>query len=120
MENGYETMETTEPNHLKGYTKKFVRRKEKKKDLKKDFNEIKGYIKEGKAIIGTERTLKSIKLGKIQKVYYSQSIAEETFEALEHYSNINEFEMIPLEYKSKEVGANLNKPFNISIIGILK
>ncbi len=109
-----------DPNYLKGYISKVVRRKEKKVDVDKVFKEIKDFAKEGKVVIGTNRVTKESKRGNMKKVYFSSNVSDEVKKELEYYSKISGFEIELLSYSSSEFGAKLEKPFLISVLGILK
>ena len=80
-------------------------------DIKKDL--------QGKDIvIGTERTLKELKKGGINKVYVSKNCREDTNEDIEHYAQIQKAEFIVVKENNEELGVMCKKPFPISVIGI--
>lgn len=114
----FEYVKETEPNELKGFTKKVIRKKKEKEDVDSGFKELYKYIKENKIILGSEKTLKLIKLGKINKVFLSKNASEMVRAKLEHYKSLEAVELIELNYTSSELGNKLVKPFNVSIVGV--
>lgn len=73
-----------------------------------------------RVIIGTRRTIKFLKLGKIKKVYIVKNAPENIKRDIEYYSKIASIEVEMLDITNEELGASLKKPFKISVIGILK
>ena len=82
--------------------------------------EIKKILKTEKYIIGTDRTIKAIKLGKIKKVLLASNCKEETRKDIKYYSSIGKFDIIESNLANDELGVVCKKSFPISIIGILK
>lgn len=82
--------------------------------------QIKKLIKEEKIIIGTERTFKSLKLGKISKVLISSNCPASVEKSVLHYSGLSGAEAVKIKYANDELGVICKKPFSISIMGVLK
>ena len=82
--------------------------------------EIKKLIKAKKLVIGTERTIKNLKLGKVEKVLISSNCSESTLKDLTHYAKLSKTEIIKVNYLNEELGAMCKKPFSISVLSILK
>ena len=82
--------------------------------------QIKKLIKEEKIIIGSERTLKSLKLGKIGKVLLSSNCPAGVEKSVLHYSALSGAELIKLKYANEELGVICKKSFSISMMGVLK
>ena len=82
--------------------------------------QIKKLIKEEKIIIGSERTLKSLKLGKIGKVLLSSNCPASVEKSVLHYSALSGAEAVKLKYANEELGVICKKPFSISMMGVLK
>ncbi len=120
MELDFDYVKDTEPNHLKGFVNKKLRIKEKKEDVNKEIKVLKNYMKNNKLVIGTEVTLKKVKLGLIKEVYYSKNVEEYTLKKLQHYQNISGIGLNGLNFTSTELGEKLEKPFSISLIGVIK
>ncbi len=81
--------------------------------------EIRKAIREGKVIIGTDRTIKFIMNGKISKVVIAKNCPENIRKRLEYYSKIYGIEIVEFDGNNKELGTFCGKPFSISVMGIL-
>ena len=82
--------------------------------------EIKKLIKAKNIIIGTERTIKALKLGKVEKVIRSSNCAENVVDDLNYYASLNKTEIIKVNYPNDELGVICKKPFSISVLSIVK
>jgi len=91
-----------------------------KKIADKTVTEIKSLLKTKKVIIGTEKTMKNLLLGKIERIFLSSNCPENIREDIEYYSKLKIFGVIELKYPNDELGAICKKPFPISVLGVLK
>lgn len=91
-----------------------------KKNSVDELSEIKKYIKEGKVVIGTDRTLKEMRQGMISKIYLSSNVQKELVETLEQFSKISDVELVRLSLANDDLGTLCRKPFSISILGVYK
>ncbi|MBW3002816.1 ribosomal L7Ae/L30e/S12e/Gadd45 family protein [Candidatus Woesearchaeota archaeon] len=91
-----------------------------KRRIDKTAVEIRGLLADNKLIIGTERTLKLLRLGKLKQVFLSANCADSTKEDILHYSNIAGVKVKDLAYPGSELGVVCKKPYSISVIGVLK
>lgn len=82
--------------------------------------EIKKMMKAGNIIIGTERALKSLKLGKIQKIFLSSNCPAKIEKDINYYAWMAGAEAVKLEYPNDELGTICKKPFSISVLALLK
>lgn len=82
--------------------------------------EIRKNLEEKKIIIGTDRTIKNLKLGKIKKIYVTKNIPEDVKKDIEHYSKLAKVEVVALKYANEELGVICKKPFAISVVSLLK
>ena len=80
--------------------------------------ELKKLLRSENAIIGTERTLKGLKIGKIKKVLVASNCNERTEKLIRHHAELSESEFIKLNYPNDELGSICKKPFSISVIGL--
>jgi len=92
--------------------------KKKTVDVSKD--EIRKLLKSKKLIIGTDRVTKLAKQAKLDKVFISRNAPKTVLDDLDHYCKLGNIEVIRLQYANDEVGEMCNKPFSISILGVLK
>ncbi len=88
--------------------------------IDKDIEEIKNALKMNTLIIGTDRTIKMIKQGKIEKVFVTTSCPENILQDLEHYEKIVKFKLIKLDYPNTELGVFCKKQYSISVVSIAK
>jgi large subunit ribosomal protein L30e len=86
----------------------------------KDISEIRKLLKSKGIIIGTDKALTNLKLGKIKKVYLSSNCSQETAESIKRYSKLGGAEVILLKYPNDELGILCKKPFSISVLSVAK
>jgi large subunit ribosomal protein L30e len=85
-----------------------------------DIEEIKKNIKTAKLIIGTERTLKQLKLGKIAKVFIASNCKDSTTKDVEYYCGLAGVELVKLDMPKNELGIVCKKQFSIAVLSMLK
>ena len=85
-----------------------------------NLGDIKKNLKTDKLVIGTERTLKSLQLGKLSKVFTSSKTTKDIVDDFEHYCNLTKTELVRLDVPNDELGTICKKPFPISVMGLLK
>ena len=82
--------------------------------------EIKKMLKLGNIIIGTERTIKSLKLGRIAKVLVSSNCPAKVEKDISYYVGLSGAELHKLDYPNDELGVICKKPFSISVLALTK
>ena len=82
--------------------------------------EIKKLLKAGNIIIGTERTIKNLKLGKVQKVLVSSNCPSNVEKDINYYASLSGAELHKLDYPNDELSVICKKPFSISVLALLK
>ena len=82
--------------------------------------EIKKIIRAGNAVVGTEITLKNLKLGRVEKVLLSSNCPAKVEKDINHYAALGNAELHKLEYPNDELGVICKKPFSVSVLSILK
>ncbi|MBI2660616.1 ribosomal L7Ae/L30e/S12e/Gadd45 family protein [Candidatus Woesearchaeota archaeon] len=85
-----------------------------------DSAEIKKLMKSGNIVIGTEKTIKSLKLGRIQKVLLSANCPAKVERDINYYAGLDKVEFHKLDYPNDELGVICKKPFSISVLALLK
>lgn len=90
-----------------------------KKKIEKIGIELRKLLTEKKLVIGAERTMKYLKLGKLKQVYASRNCAQQTKDDLVHDSKLAKAEFKLLENSSAELGVFCKKPFPVSVVGVL-
>ncbi|MFC1800473.1 ribosomal L7Ae/L30e/S12e/Gadd45 family protein [Nanoarchaeota archaeon] len=91
-----------------------------KKVIQKEIEEIKKALIAGTVIIGTERTVKNLKLGKVEKVFLTSNCPEDVKEQVERYAKLNKVKIITLVQPNDEMGALCKKPYAISVLSFVK
>jgi len=81
--------------------------------------DIKDAMAKKKLVVGTDRTIKNIKLGKESKVFISKNCPKDVKDDLERYSKISKVEVSMLEMSNEELSIICKKPYSISVLGIL-
>jgi len=82
--------------------------------------EIKKLLKSKNLVIGTEKTLKQLKLGKIDTVILSSNCPDKVAQDLIYYAGLSKVETVKVPYPNEELGMICKKPFSISVLSILK
>jgi len=82
--------------------------------------EIKKLLRLGKVMLGTERTVKSLKLGAVEKVLLSSNCPANVEKNINYYASLSGAEMHKLSYANDELGVICKKPFSISVLALLK
>ena len=82
--------------------------------------EIKKMLKSGSVIIGTERTIKNLKLGRVQKVLVSLNCPARVESDISHYAGLSGAEFYKLDYPNDELSVICKKPFSISVLAFIK
>tara|TARA_Y100000310_G_C20567584_1_gene756322 strand:- start:193 stop:465 length:273 start_codon:yes stop_codon:yes gene_type:complete len=79
--------------------------------------DLKKLMQSEEVIIGTDKTLKSLKLGKVKKVMVASNCVETVIKSLKHYAKLGNAEFIKLGFANDELGLICKKPFSISVLG---
>jgi len=82
--------------------------------------EIKKLLKQENLIIGTERTLKQMKLGNVETVLLSTNCPQKVIDDIDYYAKLSDIEKVELNYPNDELGVICKKPFSISVLSLLK
>ncbi len=85
-----------------------------------DAAEIKKMLKAGNVIIGTERAIKGLKSGRVQKVLLSSNCPTGVEKDINYYAGLSNAEFCKLDYANDELGVICKKPFSISVLALLK
>ena len=83
-------------------------------------DDIKKMLKSGNVIVGTQRTMKQLKTGKIEKVLMSSNVPEKVEKDIEHYAKLSGAESAKLDIPNDELGVVCRKPFSISVLAVVK
>ena len=83
-------------------------------------DEIKKLFKKNKLIIGTQKTIKALRLVKLDKVFLSSNCPEEVEKNIAYYSKLAKVNIVKLNMPNDELGVLCKKQFPISVLGMLK
>ncbi|MEA3430004.1 MAG: ribosomal L7Ae/L30e/S12e/Gadd45 family protein [Nanoarchaeota archaeon] len=92
----------------------------KKVVISKAIEEIKEALKNGKAVIGSERSIKLLRTGEISKIFVTSNCPENMKNDINHYADLAKVEVVHLKQPNDELGIICKKPFAISLISVLK
>lgn len=82
--------------------------------------DVKKLAKEKKAFVGTDQTIKNLKLGKVSKVLLASNCPADVKGDIKHYAALSNAKLEELDIPSDELGILCKKQFKISVIGIKK
>jgi large subunit ribosomal protein L30e len=82
--------------------------------------ELRKIVKAGNTILGTERTIKNLKLGKVQKVLVSSNCPANVEKSIGYYAGLSNAEFYKLNYPNDELSVICKKPFSISVLAVLR
>ena len=83
-------------------------------------DEIKKNIGKEKMLIGKNQTLRSLKLGKVEKVFLASNCSPSVRKDLEYYCELNKTPLSVLKVPNDELGIVCKKQFAISVLSLLK
>lgn len=78
--------------------------------------ELKKALKEKKITIGTEKTLKSIKSGKVSKVFLAKNCPDDVKGSVKCYAEISKIDVVQLKESNEEIAMICKKSFPISVL----
>ena len=82
--------------------------------------EIKKILKSGNIIIGTDRTIKNLRNGKVEKVLISSNCPAKVEKDISYYAGLSGAEFHKLDFPNDELSVICKKPFSISVLAVLK
>ena len=83
-------------------------------------DDLKSLLKTKKLIIGTGKTIKNLKLGKLSKVYVSSNCPKNIKEDIHYYCGLSGTDFVQLEETNEDIGIICKKPFFISVASVIK
>ncbi len=81
--------------------------------------DLKNALKENKVILGSKRTIKYLKLGKVRMIVISNNCPENVKKDLEHYTKLTGIGLENFDGTAKQLGIVCGKPFSIATLAIL-
>ena len=83
-------------------------------------SELKKILKGEKVVIGTQRTLKELKRGSVERVFVTSNCPPAIEQDIDHYTRLSGAEKIKISLPNEELGIICKKPFSISVVSLLK
>jgi ribosomal protein L30E len=82
--------------------------------------ELKAKLLESKVIIGTERVVKTLKTGKLEKVFLASNCPENVKTDIKKLAGIRKIAIEKLKLNNEELGVFCKKNFFVSVLGTIK
>jgi large subunit ribosomal protein L30e len=82
--------------------------------------EIKKHVKEGRLVLGKEKTMKLLRSGGLAKVFMASNCQQDLKDDLGHYASLADVELVEVPLSNEELGTLCKKPFFIAVMGLLK
>lgn len=79
--------------------------------------ELKKALQEEKVIIGKDRVLKKLRIGKMEKVYLSSNCPLQARDDIKHLAKIHNIKVVEAKEDNEQLGVICKKPFSISVLG---
>ena len=79
--------------------------------------DLKKALQENKVIIGKDRVLKKLRIGKLNKVYLASNCPSIIKDDIKHLAKINKIQVIEAKQDNEQLGIICKKPFSISVLG---
>ena len=83
-------------------------------------SDIKKLLKEEQLVIGADKTIKGLKIGKFLKIYLASNCSDQMRDDIGHYAEIAGVEVVEAGIPNDELGNVCKKPFSISVMGLKK
>ncbi|MBI1969338.1 ribosomal L7Ae/L30e/S12e/Gadd45 family protein [Candidatus Woesearchaeota archaeon] len=82
--------------------------------------ELRKLVGTPRLVLGTARTIKALRLGKLEKVFLSENVPAGVKEDIVHYAKLAKAIVEQLNVPNEDLGAMCKKPFFVSVVGVLK
>ena len=89
-----------------------------KKELNKDIEDLKKNVKDKNVTIGTDRVVKALQIGTLEKVYVASNCPTGVYEDIGHLTKVADIPLIQIELNNEELGVLCKKNFFIAVIGV--
>ncbi|QKQ99832.1 50S ribosomal protein L30e [Metallosphaera tengchongensis] len=81
-------------------------------------SEIKVLLKTGKVVLGSDKSIKLLKMGKLKGVVVASTLRSDIKEDIMRYASLSGVPVVEYKGSGWELGTLVGKPFLISTIGI--
>ena len=79
--------------------------------------DLKKALQENKVIIGKDRVLKKLRIGKLERVYLASNCPLQMKEDIKHFAKINNIKVVEAKENNEQLGIICKKQFSISVLG---
>ena len=83
-------------------------------------HDIRKLVGSPKLVIGTERTLREMKLGRLKTVFLSANCPRQVRQDIAYYQKISPVDVVVLQQPNDELGNVCKKPFAVSVLSVLQ
>ncbi|PIN79738.1 50S ribosomal protein L30e [Candidatus Woesearchaeota archaeon CG10_big_fil_rev_8_21_14_0_10_34_8] len=90
----------------------------KKQEIDVQVGELKKLLKGGKVVLGTDKTLKILRLGNAKKVFLSSNCSESVRKDIEYYATLAKVPLVNLKQPNDELGTLCKKPYPVSVLSV--
>jgi large subunit ribosomal protein L30e len=88
------------------------------KDIDTQVVELKKLLKTNKVILGTDKTLKILRLGNAEKVFLSSNCPETVEKDITYYAGLSHVPVVSLKQPNDELGTLCKKPYPVSVLSV--
>ncbi len=89
--------------------------------MAQDTHDIRKIVTEEKICIGTESTIKNLRVGKLLKVIITSNCPKEVREDISSLNRKTDgAEIVSISENNEELGIICRKPFHVSVIGVIR
>ena len=79
--------------------------------------DLKKALQEKKVIIGKDRVMKKLRIGKLQKVFLASNCPKIAKEDIIHLAKLHKIEVVDAKVDNEQLGIICKKQFSISVLG---
>ncbi|HLF54351.1 MAG TPA: ribosomal L7Ae/L30e/S12e/Gadd45 family protein [Candidatus Nanoarchaeia archaeon] len=88
------------------------------KKVEDAISEIKKLLVSNKLLLGSESTMKHLRLGDVKKVYLASNCEPVVRDDVVRLCKFGQVELVDLAQSNEEIGVLCKKPYSISVIGV--
>ncbi|MBI4149459.1 ribosomal L7Ae/L30e/S12e/Gadd45 family protein [Candidatus Woesearchaeota archaeon] len=81
-------------------------------------HDIKKLIGSPNLVIGTKRTLRELKQGRLKRVFLSMNCPERVRKDIAYYQKLSPVDIVVLQHPNTELGNVCKKPFAVSVLSV--
>ena len=81
--------------------------------------DLRNALKENKVVLGSKRTVKYLKLGRVRTIIVANNCPESVKKDLGHYTKLTGIKLENFDGTAKQLGILCGKPFSIASLAIL-